>query len=309
MNGERTIMAEKQRVIALGFFDGVHRGHGALLRTARELADERGAIAAAVTFDHHPRDLIRGEPTPLINTHQERAVIMKRYYGTDEVLVLPFDRAMMEMPWREFATHILSEQMGAVHVVAGHDYHFGYKGEGNVDRLREICGEMGIGCTIIPPVQIDGITVSSTYIRGLIAQGDMDRACEFLGHPHLISGTVVHGKQLGRTLGIPTANLVLPPNVLVPAFGVYATRVHVAGETHLAVTNVGVRPTVDDSNQVTVEPWILDFEGDLYGQTMEVELHTHLRGERKFDSLEQLQQEIFRNADQTRAFFVGAGKE
>ena len=100
MNGERTIMAEKQRVIALGFFDGVHRGHGALLRTARELADERGAIAAAVTFDHHPRDLIRGEPTPLINTHQERAVIMKRYYGTDEVLVLPFDRAMMEMPWR-----------------------------------------------------------------------------------------------------------------------------------------------------------------------------------------------------------------
>ena len=243
-------MAEKQRVIALGFFDGVHRGHGALLRTARELADERGAIAAAVTFDHHPRDLIRGEPTPLINTHQERAVIMKRYYGTDEVLVLPFDRAMMEMPWREFATHILSEQMGAVHVVAGHDYHFGYKGEGNVDRLREICGEMGIGCTIIPPVQIDGITVSSTYIRGLISQGDMDRACEFLGHPHLISGTVVHGKQLGRTLGIPTANLVLPPNVLVPAFGVYATRVHVAGGTHLAVTNVGVRPTVDDSNQI-----------------------------------------------------------
>ena len=228
-------MAEKQRVIALGFFDGVHRGHGALLRTARELADERGAIAAAVTFDHHPRDLIRGEPTPLINTHQERAVIMKRYYGTDEVLVLPFDRAMMEMPWREFATHILSEQMGAVHVVAGHDYHFGYKGEGNVDRLREICGEMGIGCTIIPPVQIDGITVSSTYIRGLISQGDMDRACEFLGHPHLISGTVVHGKQPGRTLGIPTANLVLPPNVLVPAFGVYATRVHVAAESHLAV--------------------------------------------------------------------------
>ena len=301
-------MAEKQRVIALGFFDGVHLGHGALLRRARELADERGTIAAAVTFDHHPRDLIQGKPTPLINTHQERTAIMKRYYGIDEVLVLPFDRAMMEMPWREFATHILSEQMGAVHVVAGHDYHFGYKGEGNVDRLREICSEMGIGCTIIPPVQLDGITVSSTYIRGLITQGEMERACRFLGHPHLMTGTVVHGKQLGRTLGIPTANLVLPSNVLVPAFGVYATRVRVAGQTHLAVTNVGVRPTVDDSNRVTVEPWILDFDGDLYGQYMEVELYAHLRGEKKFEGLEQLQQEIFRNAAQTRAYFDRGGE-
>ena len=304
MNGERTIMAEKQRVIALGFFDGVHRGHGALLRRAREVADETGALACAVTFDHHPRDLTRGEPTPLINTHQERTTLMERYYGMDEVLVLPFDRAMMEMPWREFATHILSEQMGAIHVVAGHDYHFGYKGEGNVDRLGEICQEMGIGCTIIPPVQIDGITVSSTYIRGLITQGDMERACRYLGHPHLITGTVVHGKQLGRTLGTPTANLLLPSNILVPAFGVYATRVHLAGQTYQAVTNVGVRPTVEDTHQVTVEPWILDFDGDVYGQHMEVEFYTRLRGERKFESLDALRDEILRNAHQTRAYFV-----
>ena len=304
MNGERTIMAEKQRVIALGFFDGVHRGHGALLRRAREVADETGALACAVTFDHHPRDLTRGEPTPLINTHQERTTLMERYYGMDEVLVLPFDRAMMEMPWREFATHILSEQMGAIHVVAGHDYHFGYKGEGNVDRLGAICQEMGIGCTIIPPVQIDGITVSSTYIRGLITQGDMERACRYLGHPHLITGTVVHGKQLGRTLGTPTANLLLPSNILVPAFGVYATRVHLAGQTYQAVTNVGVRPTVEDTHQVTVEPWILDFDGDVYGQHMEVEFYTRLRGERKFESLDALRDEILRNAHQTRAYFV-----
>ena len=297
-------MAEKQRVIALGFFDGVHRGHGALLRRAREVADETGALASAVTFDHHPRDLTRGEPTPLINTHQERTTLMERYYGMDEVLVLPFDRAMMEMPWREFATHILSEQMGAIHVVAGHDYHFGYKGEGNVDRLGAICQEMGIGCTIIPPVQIDGITVSSTYIRGLITQGDMERACRYLGHPHLITGTVVHGKQLGRTLGTPTANLLLPSNILVPAFGVYATRVHLAGQTYQAVTNVGVRPTVEDTHQVTVEPWILDFDGDLYGQRMEVEFYTRLRGERKFESLDALREEILRNAHQTRAYFV-----
>lgn len=309
MNGERTIMAEKQRVIALGFFDGVHLGHGALLRRAREVADQTGALACAVTFDHHPRDLTRGEPTPLINSHQERTTIMERYYGIDEVLVLPFDRSMMQMPWREFATHILSQQMGAIHVVAGHDYHFGYKGEGNVDRLREICAEMGIGCSIIPAVELEGITVSSTYIRQLIAYGEMERACRYLGHPHLMTGTVVHGKQLGRTLGTPTANLVLPPNILVPAFGVYATRVCVAGGTHLAVTNVGVRPTVDDSRQVTVEPWILDFEGDLYGQYMEVEFYTRLRGEKKFDGLDALRREILRNADQTRAYFAQGGTQ
>ena len=307
MNGERTIMADRQRVIALGFFDGVHLGHGALLRRAREVADQTGALACAVTFDHHPRDLIRGEPTPLINTHQERIILMQRYYGMDQVLVLPFDRSMMEMPWREFATHILSQQMGGVHVVAGHDYHFGYRGEGNAQRLEEVCREMGIGCTIIPPVQLDGITVSSTYIRGLIAQGEMERAVAFLGHPHLITGTVVHGKQLGRTLGAPTANLVLPESVLVPAFGVYATRVHLAGETHLAVTNVGVRPTVEDTHQVTVEPWILDFDRDVYGQGMEVEFYTRLRGERKFESLDGLRDEIFRNAGQTRAYFAGKG--
>ena len=300
-------MADRQRVIALGFFDGVHLGHGALLRRAREVADQTGALACAVTFDHHPRDLIRGEPTPLINTHQERIILMQRYYGMDQVLVLPFDRSMMEMPWREFATHILSQQMGAVHVVAGHDYHFGYRGEGNAQRLEEVCREMGIGCTIIPPVQLDGITVSSTYIRGLIAQGEMERAVAFLGHPHLITGTVVHGKQLGRTLGAPTANLVLPESVLVPAVGVYATRVHLAGETHLAVTNVGVRPTVEDTHQVTVEPWILDFDRDVYGQGMEVEFYTRLRGERKFESLDGLRDEIFRNAGQTRAYFAGKG--
>ena len=302
------VLNKSKRVIALGFFDGVHRGHGALLETVVRKAKELGATASAFTFDRSPTAAITGQVVPLLSSVEDRAWLMRTCYGIQEVIVSSFD-GMMRMDWRDFITEYLVKELGVVHVVAGHDFHFGYKGEGNVDRLREICGEMGIGCTIIPPVQIDGITVSSTYIRGLIAQGDMDRACEFLGHPHLISGTVVHGKQLGRTLGIPTANLVLPESVLVPAFGVYATRVHVAGGTHLAVTNVGVRPTVDDSNQVTVEPWILDFEGDLYGQTMEVELHTHLRGERKFDSLEQLQQEIFRNADQTRAFFAGEEAE
>ena len=150
----------------------------------------------------------------------------------------------------------------------------------------------------------DHITISSTYIRTLIAQGEMERANEFLGHPHTLTDTVAHGKKLGSTLGFPTVNLRFQPGVLVPAHGVYATKVWFEnGENHPAVTNVGVRPTVDDGNKVTVEGFILDFNGDLYGQTVRMEFYKRLRGERKFDSLEALREEVMRNAEQTRAYF------
>ena len=146
--------------------------------------------------------------------------------------------------------------------------------------------------------------MSSTYIRTLVAQGEMGRAMEFLGHPHVFTGEVVHGKQLGRTIGFPTANLILPPEIIVPAHGVYATKlVTPDGESHMAVTNVGRRPTIDDGDQITVEPWILDFNGDLYGQPIRVEFYEHLRGEQKFGSLEELTAMVHRNGEQTRAYF------
>lgn len=199
------------------------------------------------------------------------------------------------------------KQLGAVHVVAGHDYHFGYKGQGDVTCLQTWCASHGIGCDIIGRVELHDITVSSTHIRNLIQHGKMAEAVEFLGHPHILSGEVVHGKQLGRTIGVPTANLILPPQVLVPAYGVYATRVHLRAGTYLAVTNVGVRPTVDTSQQVTVEPWILDYSGHLYGQHIAVEFYTLLRGERKFSTLDELKVEILHNAEQTRSFFAAHG--
>ena len=297
-------MSTPKRVIALGFFDGVHKGHGALLRTVAQAADRLGAMPCAFTFDRSPTAAITGQTIPLLSSVEDRVWLMRRYYGIEEVIVAPFD-GMQKMDWQDFVSEYLQKELGCVHVVAGHDFHFGYMGKGNPQRLQEKCRELGMGCDIIQKVEQDGITISSTYIRTLIAQGEMERANQFLGHPHTLTNRVAHGKKIGTTtLGFPTVNLLIPKGVIVPAYGVYATRVWFDGQCRCAVTNVGVRPTVDDSNQVTVEPWILDFEGDLYGQTMEVELHTHLRGERKFDSLEQLQQEIFRNADQTRAFFA-----
>lgn len=302
MNGTET-----RRVIALGFFDGVHLGHGALLRRVGEKAAQLGAIPAAVTFDTHPENLILKAPAvPLLSSPLDRAELMRRYYGIRDVIVAHFDERMMHLPWREFVTDYLVKEHGAVHLVAGHDFHFGYKGEGNPDRLQALCQELGIGCDIVPKVTRDQITVSSTYIRTLVAQGEMERANEFLGHPHTLTDTVAHGKKLGSTLGFPTVNLRFQPGVLIPAYGVYATRVWFAdGDSRLAVTNVGVRPTVDDGDRVTVEGFILDFSGNLYGQTVRMEFYKRLRGERKFDSLEELKKEVMRNAEQTRAYFDG----
>lgn len=299
-------MQTEKRVIALGFFDGVHLGHGALLRRVGEKAAELGAVPAAVTFDTHPENLILKTPAvPLLSSPLDRAELMRRFYGIREVIVAHFDERMMHMPWREFVTDYLAGEHGAVHLVAGHDFHFGYKGEGNPERLQALCGELGIGCDIIPKVVQDHITISSTYIRTLVAQGEMERAGEFLGHPHTLTDRVAHGKKIGGSaLGFPTVNLRVPAGVIVPAFGVYATRVWFDGQCRSGVTNVGVRPTVEDNDgRVTVESYILDFDGDLYGHEIRVEFFKRLRGERRFPSLEALADEIGRNADQTRAYF------
>lgn len=298
-------MEQKKRVIALGFFDGVHVGHGALMRRAVQVADQIGAIPSAFTFDPHPQNIIFGKPTPLLTSPEDRADLMRRYYGIQDVIVEPFTPERMRQPWDSFVRDTLVRELRAAYLVAGHDYHFGYQGMGNPQRLEELCRELGIGCDIISKVEQEGITVSSTYIRSLIAQGDMERANEFLGHPHTISDVVSHGKKLGSTLGFPTVNLKLQENVMAPAYGVYATRVWLENnESHIAVTNVGTRPTVDDGNQVTIEGFILDFSGDLYGQKIRMEFYKFLRPERKFPSLEALREEIMRNAQQTRDYFA-----
>ena len=292
----------ERTVIALGFFDGVHRGHGALLQRTAERARELGAEPVVFTFDRPPKEVVTGQPVYLINSAEDRQDLIRRLYGIDRIILAPFDREMMTMSWEDFVTELLVKRCGAVHLVAGHDFHFGYKGEGNPQLLKVTCQELGVGCDIIPRVEQDGITVSSTYIRSLLEAGDLDRARRFLGHPHQFTGTVVSGAHLGRTWGIPTANLELPPELLLPPKGVYACRARTPEGTYLAVTNIGTRPTVN-GHGLTIEPWLLDYTGDLYGQPVTLELWHFLRGERRFPSLEALQGEIRRNAGQTRAFF------
>ena len=294
----------KEKVIALGFFDGVHLGHAALLRRTVEEAARRGVTPAVFTFDRPPKEVLTGTPCPLINSPEDRKDLVRRLFGIREVLMVPFDHEMMTTPWDDFVTNILVGRYHAVHLVAGHDHHFGHKNQGSPELLMEKCRELGLGCDIIPKVEVGGITVSSTYIRRLVEMGQIERANRFLGHPHVLTGTVRHGRGLGSSRLFPTANLIIPPHVLVPSHGVYVTRATLEnGSSYAAVTNVGTRPTVNSGNDITVEACLLDFEGDLYGKTLRVEFFQHLRDEIRFDSLDALKAQIAADADTTRAYF------
>ncbi len=277
-------------IFALGFFDGVHLGHQALLKACREMAKKMGCTPGVVTFDRHPL----GPATGLINTVRERERLL-RSYGMERILTLPFDEKLRCTSWQDFIREL--QTVGAAGFVCGADFRFGYKGEGTARKLQELAP-----CTVVPEQYLDGVRISSTHIRSLILDGKTEEAVRFLGHPHVLSGTVVSGRKLGRTIGVPTANIALPAGVMTPKFGVYACRAITKHGAFLAVTNIGTRPTVDGA-AVTVEPWLLDFEGDLYGQEITLELYAFLRPEQKFENLTALQAEIQKNALQTRKFF------
>ena len=291
----------KERTIyALGFFDGVHLGHQALLTACKALAKQETCAAGVITFDSHPDTLVLGKTPALINTATDRALLLKSY-GMDTVIALPFDKAMMEMPWQEFFRTIV-ETYHAAGIVCGSDFRFGHRGEGNAELLRTACEKENIPCVVVPEQTVDGIRVSSTHIRSLLEQGDMETAVRFLGHPHILTGTVISGRKLGRTIGIPTANLALPEGLLIPRLGVYACLAVIEGEKYMAVTNIGTRPTVE-GHHITVEPWILDFDGDLYGKPLTLEFYKFLRPEQKFPDLAALQAEIQKNEEESRKFF------
>ncbi len=297
--------SNERKVIALGFFDGVHLGHQALLRRAVERAGGLGAVPAACTFDAHPAALIAHRQVPLLTTPADRAAYMAEHCGIREVLIAPVDEAMMTMPWDRFVTGFLAERNNACHLICGEDHRFGYKGEGTADKLKTLCARLGLGCDVIPKVEMEGETVSSTRVRAFVQAGEIERAGRFLGHPYFVTAPVIHGKGLGHTLGFPTVNLAWPGEVLLPARGVYAARARLlpTGEDYIAVTNIGVRPTVDDSGAVSVESFLLDFSGDLYGRSVRLELHRRLRDERKFDSLEALRGQVRADAQAARRCF------
>lgn len=296
-------MQSIKRVIALGFFDGVHLGHAALMNKTKERAEELSALPSVLSFDTHPDNLVLGADVPLINSASGREDIIRRYFGIDNVVFIHFDKHIMCMPWEEFISRLISE-LNVCHIVVGHDFCFGYKGEGTAEKLKNYCTEHGLGCDIIPAVKLDGRIISSTYIRELIKNGNMEEAMRYLGHPHCLSDTVQSGYHLGSKIGAPTINMCFPPGVLVPRHGVYAAKVYLEdGCEYTAVTNIGVRPTVSEGKTVSVESHLLDYSGNLYGRQVRVEFYKFLRPERKFASCEELADRIHRDAEAAKDYF------
>ena len=295
-------MDNRKKVIALGFFDGVHLGHQPLLQKVAERSHQLDMTPAVFTFDRSPREFVTGIPVPLLTTVEERRQRVMDLFAIGDVIIAPFDREMMTMPWEAFVL-MLARKYQAGWLVAGHDFRFGHKNTGTPALLAEKAAQLGMGCDIIPAVTLDGITVSSSHIRRLLEQGDVEQAARFLGDPFSIQGSVLHGKGLGSRIGTPTVNLIPPANRLIPARGVYITRVWVDGQVFPAITNVGVRPTVDTDGGITVESHILGQSLHLYGKDCRVEFLKMLRPEKKFGSLNELQAQIAEDTRQAQEYF------
>ena len=289
-------------VIALGFFDGVHLGHQALMARAVERGREHGLEPAVFTFDRSPREFVTGKPVPLLTSPEERLRLVEESFPIRRVIVAKFDRAMMTMPWMDFL-RVLAGRYNAGWLVAGHDFRFGHRNEGDAALLARGAAELGMGWDIIPAVAVDGVTVSSTRIRSLLEEGRAEEAGRLLGRPFSIAGTIAHGKGLGSRIGRPTLNLLPGGDQLIPARGVYVAAAELAGRRFPAVTNVGVRPTVDTDGGVTVESHLLEAEGDFYGESCRVSLLKRLRPEEEFPGLRELQAQIAADAEAAREYF------
>ena len=292
-------MDHNKRIFALGFFDGVHLGHQALLTECVRMAREMDAQTAAITFERHPQSLFRADVPPLLSTLNDRIRLLLRY-GVEHVCPFPVTAEVMGKPWQEFLEELLL--CGAAGFVCGDDFRFGSRGEGTAALLRQFCLERKIPCVIVPEQTLNGVRISSSYIRRQIESGDMATAVRYLGHGHMLTGTVVTGRRLGHKLGFPTANIELPEDVIVPRHGVYACRAYVGQKGYMAVCNVGSRPTVQ-GHQVRTETWLLDFSGDLYGQAVTLEFLRFLRPEQRFQSVDVLKEAVLRDAENTRRFF------
>ena len=305
--------------IALGVFDGLHRGHRTLVGRAVDAARELGAHPVLVTFDPHPVEVVRPGTHPSVLTPLERRAELAGGFGMEAVFALPFDLEMASWEPDEFVDRVLVNGLRARAVTVGSNFTFGRRAAGTPETLRELCAERGIACHVVELLESGGETVSSSRIRRLLAESDVAGAADILGRPHRVSGPVVHGAgRGGRDLGYPTANLELPEHTAVPADGVYAgwftlldeTPVDgtiVAGRPYPAAVSVGTNPTFGDAHR-SVEAFVLDESADLYGRLAAVDFVDHVRDMEKFSSVEELLVAMDRDVARTRAV-LGVGSE
>jgi riboflavin kinase/FMN adenylyltransferase len=291
-----------QPVLALGNFDGLHRGHRKILDRLARVADERNATSVVMTFDPHPPRVVRPDKAPsLLMTKPQKLEALQRA-GVDGVAIVRFTPDLSRWDPETFVRTVLVDWLGVAEVWVGANFLFGHNRAGNFSMLRALGGRYGFRTGQIDPVRYKDFVVSSTRIRRLISEGRVDEAGALLGHSYYLDGSVIRGEQRGRTIGFPTANLCTD-NELLPPYGVYATTTTIAGIVHPSVTNIGVRPTVDSSGRATVETHIFDMDRDLYGTSIRVGFVQRLRDERAFESIDLLRAQIAADCSRARVLF------
>jgi riboflavin kinase/FMN adenylyltransferase len=292
-------------VITIGAYDGVHRGHRTVIGEVRMLAAERGCATAVVTFDRHPAAVVRPESAPKLLTDLDQRLELLAATGVEYTLVIPFDEARSREPAEDFVKEVLVDCLHARAVVVGEDFHFGRGRGGNVELLRAMGPEHDFETIGLGLVQVPGLDgpVSSTAIRELLAEGRVAEAATLLGRPHEVRGTVQPGDKRGRELGFPTANVMVPEEICLPADGIYAGWYERPdGRVHASAISLGRRPTFYESADASLlEAHLLDFDGDLYGEPAKVRFVSRLRGEERFDSVDALVAQITRDVEATRA--------
>ena len=292
---------EEDTVISLGKFDGIHRGHELLMERLAEKKRE-GLKAAIFTFDIPPRRNVQHVEAKVLTTNEEKMHIFEEM-GIDYLIECPFTEEVMHMEPEDFI-RMLVERLHVKCIVAGEDFRFGHNRRGDYRMLQEYAGKLGYEALILKKMKEDARDISSTFVREEIAAGNIEKANHLLGYRYFVKGMVKHGNQIGRTIGIPTINLIPPEEKLLPPFGVYVSEVAIGEERYQGVTNVGCKPTIEGNNPVGVETHLLDFREDVYEKVVTVEFLTMIREERRFDSIEKLQEQMMNDIAFTRAFFT-----
>ena len=286
-------------MVSVGTFDGLHQGHRRILGTMKKMAKEIGGETLVFTFDPHPRSVLapKDNNLRLLTTKSEKIELLKNA-GIDHLVFFPFSKEFSSISFLDFVRNILIGKLNAAHLILGFDHHFGRGREGNFESLKQYASEMNLGITRVEALRYNTFKIGSTEIRKSITEGELETANNFLSYPYTLIGKVVYGKQLGRTIGFPTANVQPEPLKLIPGFGVYAVWVEYKNAIYKGMLNIGVKPTVDKvAGEPTIEVNILGFEGDLYGETIMISFIKKIRNEIRFNGLPQLVDQLKKDRD------------
>ena len=282
-------------VVTIGNFDGVHKGHQVLIKKTVKFANENNLKSIVFTFENHPINYFKNKKIKNIITNSEKISKIKKL-GVDILIMIPFDSYMTKISPLEFIKEILIDKLDAKKIIVGHDFTFARRKEGNIKILKEMSFKYRFDLEIVNSIDINDIRVSSTHIRQLVDNGDVDKVNNYLGYNFLIKGKIIKGKQLGRTIGFPTANIKINDNLLIPKKGVYVTSVYIDDNIYYGATNIGYNPTVKGES-LSIETNILEFSEDIYGKIIKLEFLERIRDEKKFNSIDELKLQLKKDTD------------